>query len=240
MDKITIAYDDNLGLPNDFAETVDCNIAAYHELGEMIKQFEKGNIFGMFIPAGALPYLKNYKIISQAIFSPENEIQLQSNFVCTKNMLITDIPQQILGRINQYCTTSFWSPLIYLMQFLPKNTPLSFRDTNGFSDMIHKTAEEIIDCAMVWDIIMQQHPEESHKVHQLFYKSDLPTPVIVISENNDASISSRINSFKSRDTNTFFNAFQAPEMNLINQFVLDMKKASEYFRVLANQPATVK
>jgi hypothetical protein len=38
--NIQIGYDDNLGLPKDFATTFHCEIAPYHDLGKMITAFE--------------------------------------------------------------------------------------------------------------------------------------------------------------------------------------------------------
>ncbi len=62
--KFKIGYDDNLGLPNDFAEAIGREITAYHDLGQMIDAFVKQHLSGLFIPAGALPYIKQYDIVS--------------------------------------------------------------------------------------------------------------------------------------------------------------------------------
>ena len=232
MDKIKIAYDDNLGLPADFVEWVGCDIVSYHDLSEMTHVFEDDSVYGMFIPAGTLPYLQNYEIISQALFGSENKTTLQSNFVSTNNIILTDFDHQVLGRVNQYCTTSFWAPLIYLKQFLPKDTTLNFKNTNGFADMLHKAAMEEIDGAMVWDIILQQRPQDAAKVQPLFNKSDLPTPVIVIRKGSDDSIKDKINTFITSDKKAFFNGFRAPEVKPLDQFVFDMKAAQAYFHIL--------
>ncbi len=56
------------------------------------------------------------------------------------------------------------------MDFLPQFTVLKFKDTNGFQDMLHKTATKFLDCAMVWDIILKQNPDDANKVKELFYK----------------------------------------------------------------------
>lgn len=135
--KIKIGYDDNLGLPNDFPEAIGCEITAYHDLGQMIDEFVKQNLSGLFIPAGALPYIKQYDIVSQAQFGSENKITLKAFFVTTRNIAVQDVANSSIGRVNQYCTTSFWAPLIYLMDFLPRNTSLKFQDTDGFQNMLN-------------------------------------------------------------------------------------------------------
>lgn len=97
--------------------------------------------------------------------------------------------------------------------------------------MLHKTAEDIVDCSMVWDIIMQQHPQDSNKVHELFNKHDLPTPVIVSKKGVDIDIEGKLQNFISQDKAFFFNGFSKPDMQLINQFILDTQKASKFFHI---------
>lgn len=227
-----MGYDDNLGLPDDFSASIGCEIQAYHDLNEMIQAFEQGSLAAMFIPAGTLPYLKNYELLAQSLFGPQQKIVLQTNFVTVKEISISQIPQMKIGRVNQFCTTSFWAPQIYLMQFLPQNTALTFVNTNGFPDMLHKTAEEIVDCSMVWDIIMQQHPEDTDKVHELFHLANLPSPVIVGPVGGGAGVKEKLDRYISQDSRSFFRGFKAPDLGAIGEFLLAIKKAEQHFKII--------
>lgn len=101
MSKIIVGYDDNLGLPNDFITTMDCNIQPYHDLGEMLQAFDTNDLAAIFIPSGTLPYVKNFQILAQALMGSENKKLMQSNFVSTENISTSDIPNLSIGRVNQ-------------------------------------------------------------------------------------------------------------------------------------------
>lgn len=231
MEQIVIGYDDNLGLPSDFRLAIGCDIISYHNLAEMIKDFNEQKLLGIFIPSGTLPYLDNYEIISQATFGSNHKLTLQTNFVSTKNLSLLNIKTSTIGRVNKYCTTSFWAPLIYLMDFIPKHTLLKFEDTNGFQDLLFKTAEGQIDCSMVWDIILQENPDAANKVHQLFNKNDLPTPVLIGRPGFPSNIKEKINHFKTTDIKAFFNGFQPADIRGINQFQQAIQKSIQYFNI---------
>ena len=231
MDKVLIGYDDNLGLPKGFSETLGCDVAPYHILTPMLEDFAEGKLSAIFIPSGTLPYVKEYKILSQALLGPESKINLQTNFVTGEPISIEDLPNITIGRVNKYCTTSFWAPLIYLKDFLPKNTIFKFQDTNGFKDMLVKTAEKKIVSSMVWDIFLIQNPNLANKVHQLFTKDDLPCPVLCAKENFPQNLIEKINQFKSNDSQAFFNGFQTPNIPFIQSFLEDIKKASAHFAI---------
>ncbi len=229
--EISIGYDDNLGLANDFQTAIGCKVVPYHNLTLMLEDFEKEKLAAIFLPAGTLPYIKEYTILSQAFFGPQNKTTLQTNFVTTQSIKIDDISKHTLGRVNQYCTTSYWAPMIYLMNVLPKDTHLKFQDTNGFPDLLHKTAQDQIACCMIWDIIMQQHPQDSKKVHELFYLDNLPSPVLISKSKFPSDITHKINQFKSKDVKAFFPGFQQPDIKSINQFLNDIQKAREFFNI---------
>lgn len=235
MNKIKIGYDDNLGLPNDFADTIGCNLVAYHDIGKMIAALENQTLAAIFIHAGTLPYLKNCKIVAQSLYGPLGQLTLQSNFVSASSISISNINHLVLGRVNEYCTTSFWAPLIYLMKILPQHTTLTFKNTNGFKDMLHKTAGKKLDCSMVWDIILKQNPQDTAKVHELFHKNDLPTPIIVTQTDLPDDIRQKLINFRSTDHHSFFIGFQKPNLIAINQFIAAMQKTTNYFTVVVKE-----
>lgn len=232
MNKIKIGYADNLGLPNDFADAIGCSLIAYRDLGKMFEALENQTLAAIFITAGTLPYIKNYKIVAQSLFGPLGLLTLQSNFVSPNSISISNINHLLLGRVNQYCTTSFWSPLIYLMKILPQHTTLTFKDTDDHPDMLRKTAAKKLDCSMIWDIVLKKHPQDANKVHELFHKNDLPTPIIVSRTELPDEIKQKLITFKSVDHQSFFTGFQKPNLIAINHFIAAMQKSSQYFNIV--------
>lgn len=231
MQKIRLGYDSNLGLPPDFSEKIPCDLVGYEDITLLVKLFQAENLDSIFIPVGTLPYIKKYQIISQAIFDSDPSDTLRSNFVTSKAINISNIADHSLGRVNKYCTTSYWAPLIYLMDYLPQGTPLKFQDTNGFQDMLNKTAQEIIDSSTVWDIILQQNPTAAHKVHELFSVNALPSPVLISNLNISLELCKNINQFKTNDQQWFYRGFQAPKLTSITQFLTAIQKAITFYNL---------
>lgn len=232
MNTIKIGYDDNLGLPNDFAAIIGCDIVPYHELEEMIAAFRSQTIVAMFAPAGTLPYIPEYEIIAQAALAIDQKPLLQTVCVSAKPITAAELNKAIIGRINQYCTTSFWGPQIYLMNVLEKGTSLHFKNTNGFADLLHKTALQAVDAGTVWRLTMRQHSDDADKVHELFEKDDLPAPIIVGTPNLPEEIKEKLKQFKTSDKQFAFSRFQAAELQAINEFLVAVHKTREYFNVV--------
>lgn len=233
MQKIKIGYDDNLGLPEDFAAYMGCEIVAHHDLAHLLQAFNQKQLDAIFVPCGTLLALNNadYKIISQSILAITNGLHLITEFVTTKSIEINQLMHFVIGRVNAYCTTSFWGPLIYLMKELPKDTELQFENTNGFQDLLDKTATGKVDCAMVWKLFMRNNPQEAAKLHQLFAEEDLPTPVMLANYQFTQPLIEKLNQFKTTDKKAFFNGFQVPDMNNIQRFIKNMEVAKAYFRI---------
>jgi hypothetical protein len=230
-EKIKVGYDDNLGLPSDFSVEMDCDIVPFHDLATLTDAFAKKELAIMFIPAGTLPFVKEYEIISQSLFGVENSVTLSSIFVTTQDITITDIPNCTIGRINRYCTTSFWAPMISLMYYLPKNTKLIFKEANGFQDLLHETAKNEIDCCMIWDIYLKKNPNDAAKVRSLFTLSHLPSPIMLAQPGLGEATKQKINAFRTTDPLSLFRGFQAPVIDDLKHFMDQMKAAAEYFDI---------
>ena len=231
MKKIKIGYDDNLGLPADFTQQIECEIVSYHNLQPMLDAFADKVLDAIFTPAGSLPYVKSYELLAQSILSIDHGISLTSKLVTTKNINVSKIMDFTIGRVNQYCTTSYWAPLIYLMDFIPEGSKLNFVDTNGFVDMLDKTANGAIDCAMVWEIILKQDPQSAAKVHELGSLSNLPSPVIICGADFPASTKEKICHFNSTDKKAFFSGFQNVNVESVNQYTDNIAKAIQFYNI---------
>lgn len=229
METLKFGYDDNLGLPADFAEKAGCQLAAYHNLEELIRAFESGKLDAIFIPAGTLPYLQHYEIAAQAILGAEKNQTLKSTVVSTHHITASDIPTLTLGAINPYCTSSYWAPMIYLMHHLPAGTKISFAYAKGFFDLLQQTAQKKMDCAMVWDVILKLKPDDAKQVQEYFSLDNLPTPVIIAK--SGVTLPSSMINYVSHDPHFFFAGFKAPELENINHFLGEVERARGYFVV---------
>ncbi|GEM_PF-4923133 len=231
MKQLHIGYDDNLGLAADFSEKIPCTTKHYHALSELIKDFSNNTLDAAFIPVGALPYIKKYKIISQAVLGHSHEKHsLKTYFVTVKNALpLQKIQHLVPGRVNEYCTTSYWAPLIYLMDHVEKGTCLRFQDTHGFEDLLAKTAQGQIEGAMVWDVILQKNPALTKKTHRLFSMMNLPAPVLIAKDNFPLGVIEKINQFESQDKESFFSGFRLPEEKSIKKFQAAMRAAIKHY-----------
>lgn len=224
-----IGYDLNLGIPNDFAQHIKSEIISYGDLTQLINDFSAQKLDAIFIPVGTLPYMKDYEIISHSLFGRGNKNTLESIFVSTRPINTKNVMNYRLGRVNKYCTTSYWAPLIYLMNFVSKDTVFKFEDTKSFQDMLNKTAQGLIDGSMVWNVILQQNKKATDKVRMVFSKSDLPTPVIVAHSDFPAETRERINTFSTADTSAFFSGFKPPDLTALRKFSATMEQAIDFY-----------
>lgn len=234
MKNRRIGYDNNLGIPSDFTKAFPCDLVKYDDLAQLIDHFEKKSLEAAFLPVGALPYMKNYSIISQALYSSENLSILTSDFVTTKDINLNNMMNFTLGRVNQFCTTSYWAPLIYLMRLLPQNTRLQFEDASSLHDLLFKTANGVIDGSTLWDILLTQNPEPAAKLKKIFSVTELPTPIIIAQEHWDIEISSQLNQFTSDDKQALFPAFRHPNIRMINHFLSEIDVACDFFNIEIN------
>jgi hypothetical protein len=232
MDKFVFGFDDNLGLPADFIGKTHLKTKSYHDIGSMVADFEAGKLTLMFIPAGTLLYIHtDYRLVAQASIGPDHKNRIKAKLVTAKNLKLADIRETALGRVNPYCTTSFWSAFIYLLRQSANGGPVRFVDTDSFEDMLGKTAEQQIDASLVWDVILNKYPAYAAKVHELALVEDLPTPVIIASEALPSALEESICHFQSADKGCFFNGFTKPDIPLINEFKENMRLANQHFNI---------
>lgn len=230
MSDLSLGFDDNLGIPADFARRISLKVKPYHHLSQMVSDFEKELLELIFIPVGVLPYLdKPYQIIAQASISKKNMTRLSASFVTTKNLTLAESIHFTIGRINPYCTTSFWGLLIALMPYVRKGASLRFLETDGFQDLFDKVASQAIDSGMIWDVILKKNENSNVKLHHLLTNNELPTPIIVSRSSLSSRVQHELSHFKSIDTPLFFNGFTTPNLDFINYFQQQMVLAHCHF-----------
>jgi hypothetical protein len=226
----SFGFDDNLGLPAKFSAYAGVNLKSYHELGEMVEDFEKQNLSMMFIPCGTLPYLtKFYTIIAQATLGRDYNTFINVKLVTAQDLSLEQSVKNSFGRINPYCTTSYWGLLLFLMEHYPSAKTIHFIQTEGFQDLLLKTHQKAFGCGMLWDKVLEQNPLITKELKVLGEKSNLPTPVIVANTAVDSALIHRLTHFRFEEKNGFFNGFTRPNLSFINSFLEQMKKALIHF-----------
>lgn len=236
MEKLTLGFDVNLGFPKDFSTMLDINVKVYQSISDIIKDLENGSLALAFIPMGTMPYLnKDYRVIAQSTLGTTHQQRLTSKLITATNLSMTELLSNKIGRVNQYCTTSFWAPSIYLMDKLHYAGPVSFVNALSFEDLLFKIADQKILSGMMWDVIMQQNPDAANKVHELGEEDNLPAPVIVTKLMLDKNLEQQLTNFNSTDKNSIFNGFAKADTKLIDNFQQKMLAAAKHFNVNLNK-----
>ena len=241
---LCIAYDDNLGLPAGTAEHLGCTTHAFHELGELLAALESGEVDAAMIPAGTIPYLHAApEVVAQATMSG-GRTSLTSALITTAPDVATATSAlgRRLARVNRYCTTSYWAPLITMVEHTPRGTRVEFFDADGFADMVASTLDGRSEAAMVWDHVLAQHPELAPVSRQLLCTHELPTPLVVaapqLSAERRAALGRSLLELAAPGAGSgvgpsacAFDGFVAPERTGIERFTRRMRRAVEHFEV---------
>lgn len=232
--ELILGFDDNLGMPLGFLEETNLKTKSYHDLSPMLEDFKNGITQLIFTPVGTLPYINcYYELIAQASFRLGETNRITTNLVTARDISLSDVTQSKVGRINPYCTTSFWGLLIYLLDKTKKGTTIDFIETDGFQDLLFKTANKEVDVAMIWNIVSNTNPDVAKKTHSLGIKHDLPTPVIIANTPIPESLKNKMTNFRSAPDaeNLFFNGFAKIDLDLISGFKEQMALATTYFNL---------
>ncbi len=238
---VKFAFDDNLGLPADFAQRLGCELVSYHELDEMLAAFADGTVDAMFAPCGALPYIDApYEVIAQATFGPSRGHVMSSLFRVPSGAVAGE-SVFLHGRIacvNPYCTTSYWAPMIALIERTPANSAVNFLSASGFDGMLFAVTDGRADAAMVWTAVADKHPDAAAATRVLLQTDDLPTPVILARTALDAQQRQRMREALAAyeaPGGGFFNGFSSPDAAAVEAFREQCVAAQQHYRL--TQPA---
>lgn len=238
MSAVTIAFDDNLGLPGDFASRLNCELVSFHDLDAMLAAFANGSVKGMFAPCGALPYVHNdYEILAQATFGAARSLRLQSRFVVPAGTTGEDtlFPNGRVACVNRFCTTSYWAPMLAMMERTAAGTPVQFYAAAGFDDMLFAVTDGRADGAMVWDAVLDRHPDAHAKTQEIFVYDALPTPVMLanssMNSQDQARLREALNGYTS-DSPGYFNGFSAADLDAVRAFVAADRKAEQHYSLV--------
>lgn len=230
MAMYAFGFDKNLGLNSQFPESIPCQIISTTMIFDLIKGFVTGQLDALFIPVGTLPHITtSYEIIAQATLRYSKEISMQARFYSLDMKNLDQIERKIIGRVNPFCTTSYWAALLLLMPLLPKGTKLRFKDTQSFENLVDQTATGNVDGSMIWDRVIKKHPEQVKKLSAFNQIDLLPTPVLIARKNLAATLIKQIQHFQTNDAEGYFSGLTLPNQVLINRFIKDITAAESYF-----------
>lgn len=231
------AIDDNLGIPNDFAERFGCELVSFHDLANMLARFSSGDVVAMFAPCGTLPYLTvPHEILGAATMGPDRQQLMESRFVVLTDSQLDEsiLTRGRIGCVNTYCTTSYWSPMIARLEQTSAGSPLHFREMAGFADMLCGVVDGRVDAAMVWTEVLTQHPLTAGKTRELFRETELPTPLVLCNSSIAAADKERLRRglLDYRTTSPgFFSGFAVPDIARIQAFLKRDRAARKHYRL---------
>ena len=248
MKRFRLAYDDNLGLPEDFLDDLNRSFnsdskihfqaEAFHDIGELIKAFDRREIALAFLPAGCLPYLRSsYGVFAEASFGPFRPEALRSVLrtrLIDSRMSLEELTSRRIGCVNRYCTTSYWAPMILLSANVsrPKST-IDFVQLDGFDDMIAAVVDGRIDGAMIWEAVMEHHPEFEGVLSNGVGINDLPAPLLIGNELLEEEIQEGLKllteNYQNSKWNGYFKALKAPDISRLQLFEKSIMHAKKVF-----------
>jgi hypothetical protein len=117
------------------------------------------------------------------------------------------------------------------MEHCPSAKTIHFKRTNGFQDLLDKTAKGKVESGMLWDQELEKNPSMSQNLKNLGELCNLPTPIIVANTDISESLKDSLTHFQFEEKNGFFNGFKTPDLKLIDDFQHHMKKAQEHFLI---------
>ena len=230
-----LAFDDNLGLPADFAQRFGCELVSFHDVGAMLEAFESAAVQAMFAPCGALPYLKAaYDVLAQATFGSDRALRMQSRFVVRGDSQADAgiFTQGRIACVNAYCTTSYWAPMIARAGDTPQGAHVTFGTAAGFADMLRSVVDGRSDAAMTWDAVLAQHPGDAARVRELFRIDGLPTPAILsnasLSGADRERLAGALDGYAAGPP-WFFTGFAAPDTAAIRAFDENSRRALAHY-----------
>lgn len=232
-------FDDNLGLPPGVADAPDIEPVSFHDIGALLDAFISGDLDACFAPAGSIPTLGDtpYVLVAQA--QVHGSPRLHSRMVMRRGDAL-DEPEATItaptGYINEWCTTSYWAPMILLRAATEPGTALPFRPADGFDDLLAGVVEGRSDVAMVWDQVLARHPDHAAAIEVLGELTDLPAPIVYgradLGDDDRQRLADALTGSPIDDPHSFFDGFAAPDTATIEAFARELEAVQEHFTTL--------
>lgn len=230
-----LGFDDNLGIPASVGSTDGIELVSFHDIAALVAAFAAGEVGAIFAPAGALLALEDveHEVLSQARVAGrtamESRLVVRADERCGS---AADAAELSMGCINEFCTTSYWAPMITLLDTTPVGTALHLQRVAGFDDLLESVAGGRTEVAMVWDQVLSRHPDEATGLRAVAARTDLPAPLVFgradLSPADRARVADAFAGAVAGPT-AFFDGFGPPDDELVDAFATNMAAVRAHF-----------
>jgi len=234
---ISFAHDINLNFPafdpswSDFFGESQCTPRAYFDLKRLTDDLLAGKPTAAYLPAANDYFLradKSYRGIASAL-TGNGAQSLTSLLVVNSTSPITTLAElkgKRLGRINGYCTTSYFAAAIFLQRhgFFINDFFAEIRDVGARQKQIDAVLAGTVDATMVDADTYASLPENAAKTRVLGEVDQLPTPVVIARSDAPASFVDELKQnllSEPRDEDELFSGFIDYEETIDERFFSD-------------------
>jgi ABC-type phosphate/phosphonate transport system substrate-binding protein len=176
-----LAYDGNLGLPDSVMADLSIAPVAFRDVAGMVAAFCDGDADACFASAavdcsfGGVAHQR----VAQATVAGAPALR---STLLVRHDATSEVPAQLvdgwIGCIDAFCTTSYWAPMITLLDETRPGTALAFRRSRGFDDLLGAVIEGRTEAAMVWDRVLDRYPGAAARTRALAVSDPLPAPLL--------------------------------------------------------------
>lgn len=200
--KHLFVVDKNLRFPvhnflwQDFFHKFNVIHSAYIDIRQMTQEMKTHAVLLSYLPAAAYFGLRKdpfYHPIANALFASNHESKINSVLIVSKKSPINnleDLKGKTYGYINQYCTSSYFAPAIFL-----KKHGFSFHEFFGSTQAVGPWQLQIdavthgeVDATMVQEDLWLKLPENAEKTKIIGKEENLPSPLIVSAKNTEETL----------------------------------------------------
>jgi phosphonate transport system substrate-binding protein len=194
---LTLAHDENLGLPVDdpawrgFLDRHGLRAAAYDDMAELTADLRQGAKACAYLPAANYFYLRDdpsYEPVASALYAAGETPRLSSLLVVAKSSGITALDQlrgRRLGIAHRYCTTSYFAPALVLLDNYAAITDFfaALVQVPPYQGQIDSVVAGRVDATMVQEDVWLKTPANAAATRVIARRDDLPTPVVIVGAN---------------------------------------------------------
>ena len=191
--KLSFAHDVNLGFPTnnprwqEFFAAHNCTPVAYADLARLTQDLKTAKLTAAFLPAANDYFLREaatYHGIATALSGKSGAATASSLLVVPRALPVTDISQlqgKRLGRINGYCTTSYFAAAILLQRhgYSIKNFFSEILNVGAWQKQIDAVIAGIVDATMVDEDTWLAQPGNAVLTRVLDRVDQLPGPIVI-------------------------------------------------------------
>lgn len=237
----SFAYDLNLGFRvkthawGGFFARQKCGVAGCTDLASMTRGLEQHAYTACFLPAANAYFVRHdpaYRGIASATMGRSGATQTSSLLVVRRDSPAAtpaDLKGLRYGRINAYCTTSYFAPAILLERsgFAIESFFVSIRDVGAWQKQIDAVVAGIVDASMVDADTWAAKPSNALLTRVIGRVDDLPTAAVIGLAADTTFVPALTGQLlaEPRDPNALFSGFAPYQTDLVQSFYAEAERA---------------